>query len=49
MKHQYQLLNYDGLLIIAGPGLNAQAVEEIKNQLDPETRGRVIGWKTTGR
>jgi ABC-type enterochelin transport system substrate-binding protein len=43
------LRDYDGDLIVTGPGLTPDLYEQIKENLPLATRARLIGWRTTAK
>lgn len=49
MGTTYSLRDYDGDLVMVGPGMDAERYQVIKAGLPADVRERVIGWKRIGR
>ncbi len=45
----YKLEDHDGDLVMIGPDLNPFRFKEIKADLPPEDRAKLIGWKKVTR
>lgn len=43
------LKNYDGDLLVTGPGLTPELYEQIKENLPPAIKARLIGWRKTAK